>query len=266
MNPNQDPIRTTWRPETPAGPPKAVLLVEDDRATLNLYRLGLKGLAGFQVLLAEHGGIAREILRDQPVDVLVTDLRMPVMDGFQLIAWTSAHYPALPILVMTGVAETEHMNLPITLGALRILSKPPRLSVLMDEIRAAAARPPEGMVRGIGLTSLMQLLNWEKKSCTLTVKSEHAMGLVYCRDGEIIHAAYRDREGLEAVYEILNWSQTEIEFVDTCRVEPTIDLPLAEILMNTALVRDLGAQRDASAEDSTTSKGPEDPWELLGKF
>jgi len=222
----------------PDAPTKTLLVVEDDRSTLSLYRAGLKGLQGFKIIMAENGGQALEMLRLEPVHVLVTDLNMPVMDGFNLIAKASRFYPQVPIIVMTGLDESQHLNTPLQLGAIRILTKPPRLTILMDAIRAAAQFEPAGMVRGIGLNSILQLLSWEKKSCTLTVKSEAGMGLLYLKNGEVVHAAYREEEGLPAAYQLLIWDRPDIEFVETCRVQPTIDLPLTELLMNAALITD----------------------------
>lgn len=235
MNP-PSPLRLPAQPETQA---KTLLVVEDDRATLSLYRAGLKGLQGFRILMAQDGAQALAILRQERVHVLVTDLNMPVLDGFNLITKVSRQYPQVPILVMTGLDESQHLNTPLQLGAIRILSKPPRLSLLMDEIRAAAQFEPSGQIRGIGLNSILQLLQWEQKSCTLTVRSEAGMGLLYLRKGEVVHAACRDQEGLPAAYQILGWERPDIEFVETCRVDPTIDLPLTELLMNAALIQDL---------------------------
>lgn len=230
-------------PAQPEGPQRTLLVVEDDRATLSLYRAGLKGLQGFRILMASDGLQALEILRTEPVDVLVTDLNMPVMDGFNLITKVGRQYPQVPIIVMTGLDEGQHLNTPLQLGAIRILTKPPRLSLLMDEIRAAAQFEPTGMIRGISLNSILQLLHWEQKSCTLTVTSEAGMGLLYVRRGEVIHAAYRDLDGLAAAYQILAWDRPDIEFVETCRVDPTMDLPVTELLMNAALIADLGPPR-----------------------
>ena len=240
------PARPRPLPHT-AAPTKTLLVVDDDRATLNLYRAGLKGLQGFKILMAHDGAEALEMLRQEPVDVLVTDLSMPVMDGFNLIAKVSRFYPQVPVIVMTGLDESQHLNTPLQLGAIRILTKPPRLTLLMEAIRAAAQFEPAGMVRGIGLNSILQLLNWEKKSCTLTVKSEAGMGLMYLKQGEVVHASYRADEGIPAAYEILTWDRPDIEFVETCRVDRTIDLPLTELLLNAALITDQrGPMRDES--------------------
>lgn len=244
-----DPMNLPARPHSlphPEALTKTLLVVEDDRATLSLYRAGLKGLQGFKILMAQNGAQALEMLRQESVNVLVTDLNMPVMDGFNLIAKVSRLYPQVPVIVMTGLDESQHLNTPLQLGAVRILSKPPRLTILMDAIRAAAQFEPTGMIRGISLNSILQLLNWEQKSCTLTVKSEVGMGLLYLKRGEVIHAAFQNQESLPAAYEILTWDRPDIEFVETCRVERTIDLPLTELLMNAAILTD---QRNPASDE-----------------
>ncbi|WP_243304885.1 response regulator [Geothrix oryzisoli] len=233
-------------PSDPEAPARTLLVVEDDRATLSLYRAGLKGLQGFRILSAQNGLEALEVLRQEVVHVLVTDLDMPVMDGFNLITKVSRLYPQIPVIVMTGLDESQHLNTPLDLGAVRILGKPLRLGFLMEVIRTAVQAEAVGVIRGLSLGSILQLLSWEKKSCTLTVKAEAGMGLLYLNRGEVIHAAYRDQEGFRAVYEILTWDHPDIEFVETCRVERTIDTPLTELLMNMALITDsLGPDPDA---------------------
>ena len=224
--------------EPAKAPLKTVLFVEDEVSTLRFYSAGLRGLHEFKFLLAENGQQALDALKANNVDVVVTDLSMPVMDGFTLITKLTAKYPSIPVLVVSAMSETKAGQEALQLGAIRVLSKPPRLSTLMEEIRAAAQRKAEGLVKGISLGSLLQLLNWEQKTCTLTVKSEGRVGMVYLRQGEVVSAAYREHEGIVAAYEILTWDRPEIEFVEACRMDRIIDLPMAELLMNVALITD----------------------------
>jgi len=234
---------------------KTVLLAEDEATTLRFYQTGLRGLQGWRLLGAENGQRALEIMRREPVDVLVTDLQMPVLDGFGLIAQVHARYPSVPIIVLTSLPEGLSFERARELGAFKVLSKPVRLSSLMDELRILGEREVEGKVRGLSIGSLLQLMNWELKTSTLTVRSEGRIGLLYVRKGELIHASCAEGEGLEAAYRVLSWSAPEVEFVDTCRVEATIGLPVPEILMNVALIND---QRRMAAD-----KGKEDPWSLV---
>jgi DNA-binding response OmpR family regulator len=234
-----DPRSTQgWKPPHFEGNLKTVLVTEDERATQNLCRVGLRGLAGFRILVASNGAEALAIMQEETVDVLVTDLNMPVMDGFNLIAVVGERYPQIPVLVITSMPEAEHQNVPLCLGALRILAKPVKLPLLLEEVRVAAQREPDGMVKGITLNSLLQLMEWERKNATLTVRSREGIGLIYVKGGQLIHAAFKDLEGIEAAYQILAWERPQIEFVDTCKVHATIDMPLAEVLLNAAFLKD----------------------------
>ena len=227
-------------------PNRTVLLVEDDRATQSFLSRGLRGLNGFRVLVASHGQEALDLLLREEVDVLVTDLQMPVLDGYQLIGEVSARYPHIPIIVVTSTPPEEHAYLPFRLGAMSLFAKPPRLSALMEEIRTAAEKPMDADIRGLSLASLLQLLSWERKSCTLVVRGVEGLGLLYVLEGRLIHGAFRDVEGEAAVFEILAWDDIHVEMVSTCRVEPTLNAPLEEVLMDAAVAKDHRKARTAS--------------------
>ncbi len=226
------------KPPVPEAKPRTVLLVEDEPATLRFYQTGLKGLSGWRQLTAGNGELALEILRHEAVDVLVTDLNMPVMDGYRLITIVYDLYPSIPILVLTSLPVGDSQDRARELGALKVLSKPVRLSLLMDEIKLLGSQEPAGAVKGVGLGSLLQLMSWEGKTCTLTVRSPEGVGQLYVQNGHLIHALSENEEGLVAAYTILSWLHPSVEFVGTCRVSGTIDMPIEELLMNVAIVQD----------------------------
>jgi CheY-like chemotaxis protein len=239
-----------WKPPVKEGAAKVVLLVEDEPATLRFYLTGLKGLQGWRMVGAENGERALETLRHEPVDVLVTDLNMPVMDGYRLITAVHDLYPSIPIIVLTSLPPGASQDRAISLGALRVMSKPVRLSLLMEEIKLLGNKEAQGFVRGISLSGLLQLMSWEGKTCTLTVKSHDSIGHLYFRGGLLIHALCGDSEGIVAAYQILTWPQPQVEFVDTCRVSETINMPTEEFLMNLAVIQDT----------QKIKLQPNDPW------
>lgn len=242
-----------WRPPSPSEASKSVLLVEDEAATLRFYQTGLKGLQGWTILSAVDGRAALDVLRQQSVNVLVTDLNMPVMDGYRLIAAVHGLYPSMPVIVLTSLPAGEPQDRATQLGALRVLSKPVRLSQLMEEIKLLGSREAPGQVKGIGLGSLLQLMAWESKTCTITVRSGEHIGHLYISGGRLIHAISPTEEGLMAAYIVLSWESPLVEFVDTCRVMPAIEISTEELLMNLAVFRDHQAR-------ATITKKREDPW------
>jgi len=218
---------------------KVLLLVEDSKATQTLIRSVFSGLSGYQVITADHGAEALEVLKEHVVNVILTDLQMPVMDGFELLSILYERYPHLPVLVMTGLAESSHNNTPLSMGALRIIPKPVKLSVLVEQVKEAADIISNGVIHGITLSNLLQLMDLERKSWTMSVESEQGHGMLYLQNGALIHASVKELEGLKAAYEILKWTGSHVEFTGVCRVNRTINTPMTELLLNAALYKDL---------------------------
>ncbi len=250
MSPHPDPRPT----ETPT---RTALLVEDEPATLRFYLAGLRGLKEFRLVGAGNGAEALVVMQSQTVDVVVTDLKMPVLDGYSLISILGERFPSLPVIVLTAVSDPRMLDRAVELGALRVLAKPIRLSLLMEEIRTAAAMQPQGMVRGLPLSSLLQLLNWERKTATLTVRGPDAAGYLYVRDGELIHAACEQDEGLPAAQRILGWEGARVEFISACRVKGTMDLPITELLLEAAIHKDHKPRPD---QPPTGVRSRPEPW------
>ena len=96
-------------------------------------------LLGHQVALAENGLIALEMLRGEPCDLLLLDIEMPEMDGFQVLEQLIAD-PALrdiPVIVTTGLEGTENVVRCIELGAEDYLSKPVNPVLLKARVGAS---------------------------------------------------------------------------------------------------------------------------------
>ena len=79
-----------------------VLTVDDSRTILAMLHHTLSN-AGFEVLQAEDGQQGLDVLKTQTVDVVITDINMPVMDGIEFIknVRASGQYQSLPILILT---------------------------------------------------------------------------------------------------------------------------------------------------------------------
>ena len=119
------------------GGSETVLLVEDERAVRASARRMLER-RGYRVVTARHGGDALDVLRagEPRIDVVVTDLRMPELDGTALLAALDVERPRLPVVVVSGYAEADG---PLPPGApgrpLAFLEKPFAADVLLRTLR-----------------------------------------------------------------------------------------------------------------------------------
>jgi two-component system, NtrC family, response regulator PilR len=101
-----------------------VLVVDDERSMRELLSIVLRR-DGHEVLLAENGAAAIELLRRERVDILVTDIRMPQVGGVELLREAKKIDPEIISIVMTAFASTETAVEALRLGAADYVNKSP---------------------------------------------------------------------------------------------------------------------------------------------
>src|SRR2546426_3544894 len=113
--------------------PNAVkCLVVDDEPRLRRVLVRLLEGEGFSCAEAGSGTEALEILQQDPVPLVISDLRMPQMDGVTLLREVITRWPDTAVIMVTAVAEVESAVACLQLGALDYVAKPFHL----DEVRA----------------------------------------------------------------------------------------------------------------------------------
>lgn len=100
-----------------------ILIVDDDINILELLQRHLQSW-DYHAYKAISVKEAVQILRDTTIDLLITDLKMPEVDGFELIKFVSEHYPKLPKLVVTGYPSVQDSLVAIKSGVVDYLTKP----------------------------------------------------------------------------------------------------------------------------------------------
>jgi two-component system, cell cycle sensor histidine kinase and response regulator CckA len=118
-----------------------VLVVEDEDALRANIRRLLEA-AGYQVIEAPNGASALQLLDDStapPVGLVLTDLRMPIMDGRQLASALARRRPSLPIVFMSGFTA-QLMDLRLVSPNLAFLAKPFRDQDLLAAVRSQIAK------------------------------------------------------------------------------------------------------------------------------
>ena len=116
--------------------PQRVLVVDDEPPIRRFLRTSLSS-QGYQVIEAEDGPSAREILRQNTADVLVLDLGLPGLDGFEIIKQLRESGSTLPIVVLSSRTDEAGKVRALDLGADDYVTKPFGMDELLARLRAA---------------------------------------------------------------------------------------------------------------------------------
>jgi CheY-like chemotaxis protein len=104
---------------------KNILLVDDNKYVLEALTLTLSSCTGgYKILKAKDGREAADILDRLPVAVVLTDIQMPIMNGYKLIEHRNRFHPSIPLLVMTSDLSPEVVEKLRSLGITRCIEKP----------------------------------------------------------------------------------------------------------------------------------------------
>jgi CheY-like chemotaxis protein len=133
---NAAEIATRRGPRTATAGTETILLVEDDRGVAALVSRSLER-TGYNVLVASHGEQALAILRsrERPIDLLLTDIVMPGMNGRELAEKVTLERPGTPVLFMSGYSNDAILKHGIETASVNFIQKPFAVDDLARKIR-----------------------------------------------------------------------------------------------------------------------------------
>jgi DNA-binding response OmpR family regulator len=197
-----------------------VLLVEDNPMVLGMLRNALTPLA--IVTTAIDGADALLKAVDDPPDLLVSDYRMPGMDGRQLVEKLKSRSNTAAIAVIllatrTDISEKlsshDHSIDDFVEKPFFLKEATQRIKRVIDKIaleKMAKSTASDGVLRGnltqMNVIDLVQSLEMGRKSCALTLTNEKDKCEMYFSEGQVTHAAYGTLTGDPAVFRVLRWT------------------------------------------------------------
>ncbi|MBS0013079.1 MAG: response regulator [Desulfobacterales bacterium] len=220
-----------------------VLIVDDDAVWLQLMEQELKQNAPpFAVATTESGQEALNMLAADHVSAVISDLRMPGIDGFELVNRISRDYPDIPVMIVTAYDRPKTREVVFKSGASDYMVKPLSTEDLIERInRILRTQAEGGSLHNVSLETFLQLIEMESQTCTLRVarKTGKQLGVLFFRDGELINARLGGQQGHEAAYEILSWSGVSLTIENFCQVtEKLINGGLQSMLLNAMRQKD----------------------------
>lgn len=124
----------------------ARILIAEDDDNVRAFVVKALSLTGHEVVEAEDGGLASEVMASEQgrFDLLLSDIKMPVMDGIALALDVAAGYPDVTIMLMTGFADQRERAHGLEALIYDVIPKPFTLTALMEKVDdALAGRPVE---------------------------------------------------------------------------------------------------------------------------
>lgn len=110
------------------------LLIVDDQAGIRLLLQEVFGEEGFETFLAPNGETALDIVANEQIDMILLDMKIPGMDGLEILRRIKAMDKQIKVIMMTAYSELEVINEMKNLGAMMYFKKPFDIDELRTEV------------------------------------------------------------------------------------------------------------------------------------
>lgn len=127
---------------------KNILIVDDERSIRNTLR-DILGFEGYAIMEAEDGSKAIEIIKSkQPIECVLCDIKMPKIDGIEVLEVITEIRPNTPVIMISGHNDIDAAVEAVKKGAFDYISKPPDLNKLLQSVKSALEHPSTSSVSG----------------------------------------------------------------------------------------------------------------------
>ena len=233
-----------------------ILILDDEHDILEIYQEILARLPSQpEIHTADNGARAIALLESEPFNLLLVDLRMPTMDGFQVLAIVRRKFPALRVVVMTAAEDEQFRARAYAMGIDLYMEKPKtgkEIINFVDCIESLLEREEAGGFRGVQSKTLVDIIQLEcltQSSAILKITTATGEGRIWVQRGEIYDAASNDLSGKEAFLEMLRWRTGNFEILPSDIPRPrTIFSNYESLLMETAQNLDEAAAEAAGGD------------------
>jgi CheY-like chemotaxis protein len=196
-----------------------ILVVEDNGATRKMMRLTLQA-EGYSVLEAEDGKSALRLATEQSPALVLLDCKLPDMDGFEIARRLRTIAPSLPIVAVTGWAQTDEARM-LTAGFLEVLVKPVEPSRLVEVVERHVGRAPPRS-GSAGRTVLLVDDDPVQRKLGQLALSNAGLGVVLAEDGEAALRVARERRPDAILTDVLMPRLDGFGLCKAIRADPTL--------------------------------------------
>lgn len=194
---------------------KKVLVVDDEEdLTWSISKNLAKDKDMYEVICVNSGQEALNVLSQVPINLVVSDIKMPGITGLDLLLKIKETYPTTKVIIMTAFGSEEVQKQATARGSLYYIEKPFEIEDLRNYIINALTDKKgfDGKVTDFQLSDLIQMNVLGRMVAALVVSRTDEKGIIYFNEGNIIHAECGNLSGEEAFYKIITWEDGKFEF------------------------------------------------------
>ena len=185
----------------------------DDEETLtwSMAKSLSKDKDKYEVIIANNGKEALTLLKSNKIDLVISDIRMPDINGLDLLVKIKKDYPDTKVIIMTAYGSSDVQKEANRRGSLYYVEKPFEISdirkIIIDLI--GKKKGFQGKVFGLQLTDIIQMNCLSRVTTAMTFTKDSEKGVIYLNEGEIVHAECGEEQGTDAFYKIMSWQEGE---------------------------------------------------------
>jgi len=214
---------------------KSVLIADDDRILRKMLSVALESASdALQVFEAEDGQVAIDVLEAEKIDLVITDINMPRLNGLMVIAYLNIFFSALPCFVMTAYG-TSRLKSRLPHDLLKFYHKPLTVPELVADVMAVLASAPTGGEQlTVSLANFLELVILEGQTCTVTVEAEGADPChLFIEKGVLLDAVAGERRGEAVAVEAISRPDVSFSIEQGCpeTIQKNIDRLLEELIL-----------------------------------
>src|SRR5438034_5232352 len=157
------------------------------------------------------------MLESEPFRLLISDLKMPKMDGLQVLSIVRRKYPQLRTVVLTSVVDETFRSRVYALGVDLFWQKPTceqEITMFLECLESLLGRETENGFRGVQSKSLVDIIQLEcisQSSAVLRITNGPHTGKIWIHEGEVLDAEAGETSGEPAFQKILSWKGGNFE-------------------------------------------------------